>query len=404
DIGLRAMARVESYLRAADAANAMGMRAGIRRKWAEAHGVALGFQQIVADRAAVLGNITKVVRLVLQAGLMFAGTWLALNNEMTAGAMMAASILMGRALSPVETAIGSWKQLESAREAYDRLKAQLRDLAPQSALTSLPKPTGRLEIDKLYFTIPGTDRHVLKGLSFAVQPGAALGIVGPSGAGKTTLARLACGLLRPTLGSARLDGIDLFAWSPDDRGRWVGYVPQEPVIIAGTVRENIARLTEPHDEEIVRVAKLAGAHDAILRLPQGYDTELGEGAVILSGGMRQRLSLARAMYGAPPLIVMDEPTTHLDPSGEEHLARTIAAIRQAGQTLIMVSHRISLITRLDRLAVLRDGRIERIGSPQEITKEFRAGLPQGQAGQQQPQAGPAPAQPRAVPAAAAPGS
>ncbi|MFN0186250.1 MAG: type I secretion system permease/ATPase [Aquabacterium sp.] len=394
EIGLRAMARVDSYLRAADVASAMGMRAGVRRKWAEAHTVALGFQQLVADRTAVLANIIKVARLTLQGGLMAAGTWLALNNEMTAGAMIAASIIMGRALAPVETAIGSWKPLQSARDAYGRLKRQMRELAPEGGLSALPRPAGRLEVDKLYFTIPGTDRHVLKGLAFAVQPGAALGIVGPSGAGKTTLTRLICGLLRPTLGHVRLDGIDVFAWSADERGRWFGYVSQEPVVVAGSVRENIARLSEPDDGEVVRVAKLAGVHDAILRLPQGYDTELGEGAIVLSGGMRQRLSIARALYGNPPLLVMDEPTTHLDPSGEEHLARVLGAVRQAGQTLIMVSHRISLITKLDRLAVLRDGRIERIGTPQEITKEFRAALPSGPA--------PAPAAPTAGAAARAP--
>ena len=328
---IRAMQRVEAAIRNADVVQALGMREAFIRRWSALNEETLALQLKAADRNALLVGLSKFLRMLVQILILGVGAWLVLRHDLTSGGMIAASILLGRALAPVEQSIAAWKNLVAARDARDRLSALFERLPPEPAGMRLPAPLGRLSCEQVVYAPPGQAEPILRGVSFAVEPGTGLGIVGPSAAGKSTLCKILVGTWQPTRGSARLDGADLFAWNADLIGRHLGYLPQDVELFAGTVAENIARLgIDPEPEAVVAAAQTAGVHEMILALPQGYDTEIGEAGRHLSGGQRQRIGLARALYGRPRVVVLDEPNASLDADGETALLRALFTAKRLG--------------------------------------------------------------------------
>jgi PrtD family type I secretion system ABC transporter len=312
------------------------------------------------------------VRNFVQVAILGLGAYLVLKQELTAGAMIAASILLGRALAPIEMVIGAWKNLMQARLAYQRLATQLDQYPPAPQRTALPVPEGRLDVNNLIFCAPNTGQPILRGISFTGEPGEAIAVIGPSGAGKSTLCRLLVGLADPDGGEVRLDGSTISNWDARQLGQHVGFLPQDVELFTGTVRENIARMNKDESDAVVEAAVAAHAHPLIQRLPQGYDTQIGDGGVRLSGGQRQRIGLARAVYGDPRLIVLDEPNANLDQAGESALADAIAELKRRGCLLIIVGHRPSTLAQADKVLVLQDGMVTMFGARDDVLETLSA--------------------------------
>jgi PrtD family type I secretion system ABC transporter len=354
-------------LRNADALIAMAMVPSFLKRWRQEAIRASRWQRIASDRNAAVHGLSKAVRLFVQIGVLGLGALLVLEGELTAGSIVAASILLGRGLGPLETMIGGWRTFTSAREAHGRLATLFAGVREAPPMMALPPPKGRLTCEGVSFVPRGASAPVLSGVNFRLEPGEALGIIGPSGAGKSTLCRLIVGIHQPTRGHVRLDEADIFHWAREDSGRFFGYLPQEIELVAGTVKENIARLaSDPDPAAVVEAAEMAGVHEMVLRLPQGYETQIGEGGASLSGGQRQRIALARALFGSPRLIVMDEPNANLDADGETALVRAIFKAKERGATVVLVSHHPHLLKPADKLLVLRDGRAELFGKRDEV--------------------------------------
>jgi len=362
----------DSAAQNAEVVQALGMLPALRRRWERASADVLSAWLRAGRASATVGAFSRCVRMLIQIAIMGASALLVIDQTTTSGVMLASALLLARALAPVETAIGGWKALVEARAAYGRLDALLA-ARPVAPVTALPAPQGALWVDRLCYVARGVERPLLQRVSFALEPGKALGVIGPSGCGKSTLARLIAGIWRPSGGQIRLDGAELGQWSRERLGRYVGYLPQDVQLFAGTVAENIARLSEADAEEVIAAARLAHAHDMILRLPQGYDTRLGPGGAGLSGGQRQRIGLARAVYGQPRLLVLDEPDASLDAEGEEALRATLGALRTAGATVVVVSHRTTLLPEMDALLLLKDGQPQLFGPREEVLKRLRGG-------------------------------
>lgn len=357
----------EGAVRNASVIEAMGMVPAVVRRWQGKQHDSLLTQRRVAHRAVLIFGISKFLRLILQVAVFGIGAYLAIHNEITAGALVASSILVGRALAPVEMAIGGWRGAVDAFGAYQRIRKELENASIARPTMSLPFPAGRLLVQQLTFGYHGSSRPVLRGIGFVVEPGAALGLLGPAAAGKTTLARLLTGTLRPQLGHVRLDGVDVAETTPQDRARGIGYLPQDVELLGGTVRENIARFQEEaSDEEVVRAAQLVSAHQAILRLPNGYGTVIGENGVALSGGQRQLIALARAVFGRPKFVILDEPNSNLDSEGEVGLHAAIKALKAQGTTVVVIAHLSSLLKQMDKLIVLKEGQISAFGPPSQV--------------------------------------
>lgn len=369
--GSRAMTTAESVLRNAEAVEAMDMLPGLTRRWRRDHRRALDAQERVQAHGALLLALSRFVRQAVQVVMLGAGAWLVVRHEMSGGAMMASSIIVGRALAPVEQAIGGWRQISAGREAFRRLAAFFARPPRRPAGLPLPAPAGHLTVHGVSFRIGAQDRPVLHNIGFEALPGEAVAIIGPSAAGKSTLARLLVGLAPPLAGAVRLDGADLFQWRRDDVGRHIGYLPQDVGLFAGTVAENIARMGTPDPEAVVAAARLADCHAMILRLPKGYDTDTGDGGVFLSGGQRQRIALARALYGDPRLVVLDEPNASLDAEGEQALNRAIAALKARGACVVVVGHRPGTLAEVDRILALRDGRVDVFGPRAEVLEALK---------------------------------
>ncbi|HYD61490.1 MAG TPA: type I secretion system permease/ATPase [Noviherbaspirillum sp.] len=372
-------------LRNAEVIEAMGMLPNLMRRWLQLQGKFLNLQAEASEKAGIVQAVTKFVRLSIQSLVLGFGALLVIEDKMTAGMMIAASILMGRALSPVEMLIGVWKQWSSTRSAYKRLTELLSSNPPRQAGMELPKPVGVVAVEGVTAAPPGSPVAVIKGLSFGIQPGDALGLIGPSGSGKSTLARLLVGIWPAAVGKVRLDGADIYHWNKDQLGPHIGYLPQDVELFAGTVNENIARFGEVDSEQVIIAAKRAGVHDMILHLPQGYDTRLGEGGAGLSGGQKQRLGLARAMYGDPSLIVLDEPNSNLDDVGEQALVNAIADLRRRGKTIVLITHRMSVIGITNKLLLLRDGTAQMFGPTNEVLNALAQANQQAQQQAQQAQ-------------------
>lgn len=376
-----------SNLRNAEVIESMGMLPSLLQRWYKMHDRFLQLQAEGSEKAGWIASATKFVQVSLQSLVLGFGALLVIEGKISAGMMIAASILVGRALAPVQQVIGVWKTYSSTRSAFGRLTALLENNPERSAGMELPKPQGNLSIENVTAAPPGVTTPVLKSVNFAIVPGDVLGIVGPSGCGKSTLARLMVGVWPSAGGKVRLDGADIYQWNKAELGPHVGYLPQEIELFGGTVSENIARFGEIDPEKVVMAAKRAGVHDLILHLPKGYDTILGEGGAGLSGGQKQRLGLARAMYGDPSLIVLDEPNSNLDDVGEAALIQAIHDLRQRGKTIVLITHRTSAIAATNKLLLLRDGTVNMFGPTKDVLNALtEANQKQLQAQQAQAQA------------------
>ncbi len=350
-----------SNLRNAEVIEAMGMLRPMITRWYAHQANMLDQQTIASQRAATVAALTRLVRLVIQSGALGLGALLVIQGKSTAGVMIAASILTGRALAPVELLIATWKGFSSARSAYGRLARLLEVLPPRVAGMSLPAPQGLLTMENVYATPPGGKVAVIKGVSLVIQPGDIVGVIGPSASGKSSLARLMVGIWAAQVGKVRLDNADVYQWNKDELGSQIGYMPQDVELFDGTVAENIARFGVIHSDRVVAAAQLAGVHEMILHFPQGYDTPIGEGGSVLSGGQRQRIGIARAIYGLPAFIVLDEPNSNLDDVGEAALVGTVRALKQAGKTVVVITHRMSVLQAVDKLLLMRDGSVQLYG-------------------------------------------
>ena len=359
--GSRSVGRhAESLIRQAEAVVGMGMAANAVGAWRERHEQLLDEQAGLDATSSRLSALARIARQVVQMTTLGIGAWLVVDAGASPGIMIAATILLARALQPVEHLISGWKQLVDSRGAWQRL-AEPDALAAPEARLRLPAPAGRLELERVVFAHNTARPPLIKGISFSMNAGESLGIVGASGSGKTTLARVLVGVWQPQSGAVRLDSANLAHWDRTALGAHLGYLPQDASLFAGTVAQNIARLGPIDAGEVIKAARLAQVHDMILRLPDGYDTVVGDAGTRLSGGQRQRIALARALYGRPKLVVLDEPDAHLDAEGEDALKSVIQALNACGTTLAVVSHRAGLIGQLDKIAVLKEGALQAFG-------------------------------------------
>ena len=385
--GLNANRTLDNSLRNAEAIAAMGMMPAMLERWQQRRQQTLVLQALASDRAGVILAVSKFVRIALQTAMLGFGAYLVIHNEITSGTMIASSIMMGKALAPIEMAVATWKQLLAARSSYDRLSGILTAVRADDRRMELPTPIGNIELERVVAAPPMSNIPVIKGVSFRISAGDVLGIIGPSAAGKSSLARLLVGIWPAHSGVVRIDGSDVQSWNKDQLGPHIGYLPQDIELFEGTVAENIARFGAVEPEAVIDAARLAGVHDMILQLGQGYDTMIGAGGATLSGGQRQRIGLARALYKLPALIVLDEPNSNLDRDGEAALARTLAELKEKKRTTLVITHRPNILASVDFIMVMTAGLIESFGPRDEILGKYlrpQAVPAAGGAGQQTP--------------------
>ncbi|BBP45136.1 peptidase [Thiosulfatimonas sediminis] len=359
-------------LKNAEVVAAMGMEPSLRERWFQKHLSFLSKQSDASDRASVLSNISKNLRLLFQSLILGLGGWLAIQNEVTPGMMIAGSILLGRALAPIDLMIGSWRGFGAARSAYGRLNELFSKYPVKDKPMALPDPEGNLEAQNLVIVPPGGQVPVVRGVSFELLKGDMVAIVGPSGAGKSSLARALLGVWPLIGGKVRLDAADIHAWDKDQLGRHIGYLPQDIELFDGTVSENIARFGELDPQKVVEAAKIAGVHEMVLRLPQGYDTRL-MGNAGLSGGQRQRIGLARALYNRPKLVILDEPNSNLDDQGEQALASALQTLKALGTTTVIISHRKQILKHVDKILLMAEGQLRGFGPRDEVLTALQSG-------------------------------
>lgn len=362
-------------LRNAEVIEAMGMLGSLRKRWQERQQKFLALQSLASERAGVIGAVSRFVRITLQSLVLGLGAWLALDDIVTGGAMIAGSILMGRALAPVDQVIAVWKQWIGARAAYHRLNEMLAAFPEGEDRLLLPAPHGEITIENVSAAPPGTKQVVLKNLAIRINQGDVVAVMGASASGKSSLARLLVGVWRAQVGSVRLDGADVSSWNKAQLGPYIGYLPQDVELFEGTIAENIARFGELDSQAIVAAAQMAGVHDMILHLPQGYDTPIGIDGNSLSGGQKQRIGLARALYGSPVLIVLDEPNSNLDEVGEAALAQAILQAKSQRRTVVVVTHRPSTLSVVDKILILREGALAAYGPRDDVLAALRQPAP-----------------------------
>jgi PrtD family type I secretion system ABC transporter len=356
----------EMSLRNTEVVQAMGMTEGLLQRWSRDRNRMMERQVTASDRAATMQSLIRFLRLAMQSLILGLGAYLVIERATTVGAMFAASILLGRALQPVEQMVGSWRNLVAARTALGRVRQLLVANPPRDLKLELPRPAGRLSVEGVSYAPRGSNRPILRVIAFRIEAGEVLGVIGPSGAGKSTLARQLVGVLAPSAGVVRLDDADVSIWPRSMLGRHIGYLPQDVELFSDTVAANISRLQVGNDKAVIQAAQLAGVHEMILRLPNGYDTHIGDGGAVLSGGYRQRIGLARAVYGDPSLVVLDEPSSNLDAEGDSALTNCIVALKQHRTTVVIISHRPATIGVSDKLLVMREGVVEMFGPRAEI--------------------------------------
>ncbi|HBJ6433294.1 TPA: type I secretion system permease/ATPase [Salmonella enterica subsp. enterica serovar Veneziana] len=353
-------------LRNSEVIGSMGMLFNLRTRWFILHEKFIRNQLIASERTARLTSLTKFVRLALQSLVLGFGGWLAIDGYITPGMMIAGSILMGRTLSPIEQVINVWKNWSSAKMAYQRIVGILEKYPVNHAGMSLPPPVGNLSVENVSAIPAGSKNTVLNNVSFSIQPGDVLGIVGPSASGKSTLARLLVGVWSVNEGTVRLDNADISQWNKDELGEYIGYLPQNVGIMTGTIAENISRFNEVISEKVIEAAKLVGVHELILSFPNGYDTLIGNGGIKLSGGQTQRIGLARALYGDPSVIILDEPNASLDDAGEKALNQAIKSLQQKNKTVVLITHRANLLSTTNKILLLVDGTVQAFGPAPQI--------------------------------------
>ena len=361
----------------ADVVRALGMRQALVRRHLDERSTANRLQAEAGFASGGYMTATRFLRLALQSTALGLGAWLAIGNHISGGAIFASSLLIARAMAPIEQVLGGWRNLIDARGAYAKLTNLFSVAEKTQPPTRLPAPKGAIEAERLSVVSPDAQRLILRDVNFKMVAGEAIGIVGPSGAGKSTLVRNLAGASTPDQGAIRFDGADAKDWDPERLARYVGYLPQEPTLFAGTVKDNIARFqgfldgdAEEIDQLVVEAAQKCGVHDMILHLPDGYDTRLGWGGKGLSAGQAQRVALARALYGSPSVLILDEPNAHLDGDGEALLVRALAELKAAGTSILITAHRTGVLAAVDKLLVLRDGRVEQFGPRDEVAKRF----------------------------------
>ena len=376
---------VDSNIRNAEVVNAMGMRNNISKIWADKYYGFLNAQNIASDSAGVWSNLSKSLRVMFQSLILGLGAYLAINMEVTPGMMIAASIIMGRALAPLDLIIGSWKGFSSARSSYERIEGLLNDFPKDKEYMQLPAPKGEITLENVVVIPPSGTVPSLKGISMKIEKGDVVGIIGPSAAGKSSLARVMLGLWPLSNGVARIDKADISQWDREDLGKYVGYLPQDIELFEGTVSQNIARFGEVEPEKVVEAATKAGVHEMILKLHEGYDTKIGPGGASLSGGQRQRIGLARALYNNPVFIVLDEPNSNLDDVGEAALVEAIKTLRAGGTTVVIITHRTNVLQATNKLALINNGVLELYGNTNDVLNAI-AQKQQAAAGQAQAQA------------------
>lgn len=379
-------------LRNAEVIESMGMLDTLMGKWAVRQRRVLVLQSDASDKSGIITSISKTFRNWAQSMMLAAGAYLVITHEINPGLMMAGSLLLGRALSPIDQMIGSWKGFVAARVQYQRLNDTLDKLNAEPERMSLPDPEGHLQVENLVVAPPGAKAAVIRNISFVTPAGSIVGIVGPSAAGKSTLARALLGIWPPQHGVVRLDGADISTWDKQKLGPHLGYLPQDIELFEGSISDNIARFTKVDPEKTVLAARIAGVHEMILQLPDGYDTVIGSEGVNLSGGQRQRIGLARAVYGSPRLIVLDEPNSNLDEVGERALGVALQKMKETGATVFIISHRPNVLSRLDRIMVLNSGTMTMYGPRDQVIAELAQQQAKAQAqahGQTPPRVAPA---------------
>jgi ATP-binding cassette subfamily C protein len=359
--GVASINDVGASLRHAETIEAMGMLPALARRWRGKQVAMIELLDLGTRRGKFIAATTRASRMIMQLALYATGAVLIIRNEVSVGTLIAASILLGRLLAPFDTMISDWRQWVLAAAAWKRVRELLLMRSSQRQTIATPPTQGDLVVDRLVFAPAGAEQTVIKGVSFTLSPGEVLGIIGPSGAGKSTLARLLVGVLKPSVGGVYLDGHSVYLWERGSFGAMVGYLPQSVSLLNGTIGENIARMRTPDPHAVLDAARIAGVHELIGRLPLGYDTNVNDGDFKLSGGQRQRIGLARALYGSPRLLVLDEPNSNLDAEGEQGLIRAIAAARESGAIVILIAHRPSVMQVVDKILVLREGRVSQFG-------------------------------------------
>jgi ATP-binding cassette subfamily C exporter for protease/lipase len=370
-MAITANTQATNNLRNAEVIESMGMLPNLMSRWFKLHSKFLHLQAEASEKAGVINAVTKFVQASLQSLVLGYGALLVLENKISPGMMIAASILVGRALAPVQQVIAVWKSWSTTRSAYERLTALLEKNPTRSAGMELPKPLGNLSVEGVVAGPPGAPAPVLRGVTFGIQAGDVLGIIGPSGSGKSTLARLMVGVWQAGMGKVRLDGADIYQWNKAELGPHMGYLPQDIELFSGTIADNIARFGEVDSEKVVEAAKRAGVHDMILHFPKGYDTSLGDGGAGLSGGQKQRIGLARAMYGDPSFLVLDEPNSNLDDAGEAALVQAVQELRGRGKTIVLITHRTSAIAVTNKLLLLREGTVGAFGPTNQVLQALQ---------------------------------
>lgn len=367
--------QARATMRGGEVLRAMGMLGALRSRWRRRHDEAIRLQARASDRAGLITAATKFTRMFLQTMVLGVGAYLAIHGEISAGSMIAASIIMGRTLAPIEAVVGHWKSFTAARRSYARLADIVGRIGLEPQRVMLPRPRGLIETENLVVAAPGSPTAILHDVSVRLEPGSVVGIIGPSAAGKSTLVRAITGVWPITSGAVRIDGADLRHWDPQALGRHLGYLPQDVELFDGTVAQNIARFDTQDDAAIVAVAQRAGCHDLIQALPDGYNTRIGSAGHGLSGGQRQRIALARAMYGDPSLVVLDEPNASLDQAGEAALMRAVADLRERGTTVVIVTHKVGLLAGADQILMLEGGTLRASGPADQILTQVSGPRP-----------------------------
>ena len=361
-----ASVNAQATFRNSEVLQAMGMLGPLRDVWAGYHRGVLSWQFVASDRAGSIVAFSKFLKMFMQTIILGTGAYLVINREISPGQIIAGSIFVGRAMAPIDMAVANWKGFVAARGALRRLRQLFAAAADPSERMALPRPRGSVSAEALVAGAPGGKTAILRGVSFSLVPGDVLGVIGPSAAGKSSLARVLVGVWPLVGGALRLDGSELSHWDPQKLGKYIGYLPQDVELFAGTVSENIARFQRVDEEEVLRAAQLAGCHGMIQHLSDGYDTQIGEGGAALSGGQRQRIGLARAIYGMPSLIVLDEPNANLDSAGEEALLKAVQTLASTGTVVVLITHKLNALAITTKILTLKDGMAQMFGDRDEV--------------------------------------